>query len=162
MLLDASPQSRPFSHLHMSQSESQSEWARSSSGPDAPAASVTTCSSTTATLPHAPHRASKDSRSRFKTALVRADLEPMTLHYPRHTAASLAVAAGANVKAIQRMLGHASAAMTLDIYSDLFDDDLDALGCASIRQLRPRVCAKRGQSRSPRHEEGPDSPMFIW
>lgn len=28
------------------------------------------------------------------------------------------------------MLGHASAAMTLDVYSDLFDDDLDAVGVA--------------------------------
>jgi integrase len=34
-------------------------------------------------------------------------------------------AARANVKAVQRMLGHASAAMTLDVYADLFDDDLD-------------------------------------
>ena len=48
-------------------------------------------------------------------------------HELRHTAASLAVAAGANVKAVQRMLGHASAAMTLDVYSGLFDDDLDAV-----------------------------------
>ncbi|MBA2446149.1 MAG: hypothetical protein H0V49_12575, partial [Nocardioidaceae bacterium] len=29
------------------------------------------------------------------------------------------------VKAVQRMLGHASAAMTLDVYSGLFSDDLD-------------------------------------
>ena len=35
------------------------------------------------------------------------------------------MSAGANVKAVQRMLGHASAAMTLDVYSGLFDDDLD-------------------------------------
>ena len=35
------------------------------------------------------------------------------------------MAAGANVKAVQRMLGHASAAMTLDVYSGLFADDLD-------------------------------------
>ena len=49
----------------------------------------------------------------------------MTPHDLRHTAASLAVQAGANVKAVQRMLGHASAAMTLDVYADLFDDDLD-------------------------------------
>jgi len=34
---------------------------------------------------------------------------------------------GANVKAVQRMLGHASAAMTLDVYAGLFDDDLDGL-----------------------------------
>ena len=37
----------------------------------------------------------------------------------RHTAASLAVAAGANVKAVQQMLGHASAAMTLEVYAGL-------------------------------------------
>jgi integrase len=54
-------------------------------------------------------------------------LEPMTIHDLRHTAASLAVSAGANVKAVQRMLGHASAAMTLDVYADLFDDDLNAI-----------------------------------
>lgn len=56
--------------------------------------------------------------------------EHLTLHDLRHTAASLAVSAGANVKAIQRMLGHASAAMTLDTYADLFDDDLDAVATA--------------------------------
>jgi integrase len=42
-------------------------------------------------------------------------------------AASLLVARGANVKAVQGMLGHASAAMTLDVYSGLFDDALGAL-----------------------------------
>lgn len=51
----------------------------------------------------------------------------VTAHDLRHTAASLAVQSGANVKVIQRMLGHKSAAMTLDVYADLFDDDLTAL-----------------------------------
>jgi integrase len=32
-----------------------------------------------------------------------------------------------NVKVVQRMLGHASAAMTLDVDADLFDDDLTAV-----------------------------------
>lgn len=49
----------------------------------------------------------------------------VTPHDLRHTAASLAVSAGANVKAIQRMLGHKDAAMTLNTYADLFEDDLD-------------------------------------
>jgi integrase len=57
----------------------------------------------------------------------------LTRHDLRHTAASLAVSAGANVKAVQRMLGHASAAMTLDVYADLFDDDLDAVAVALDR-----------------------------
>ena len=53
----------------------------------------------------------------------------VTAHGLRHTAASLAISAGANPKVVQRMLGHikhASAAMTLDMYADLFDDDLTA------------------------------------
>lgn len=52
----------------------------------------------------------------------------MTIHDLRHTCASLLVHAGANVKAVQRQLGHKSATMTLDVYADLFDDDLDAVG----------------------------------
>src|SRR3954464_187957 len=63
----------------------------------------------------------------FDPALDAAGLGELTPHEPRHPPASLAVAAGANVKAVQRMLGHASAAMTLDVYSGLFDDDLDAV-----------------------------------
>lgn len=45
-------------------------------------------------------------------------------HDLRHTAVSLAISAGANVKVIQRIAGHASATMTLDTYAGLFDDDL--------------------------------------
>ena len=63
----------------------------------------------------------------FDPAVRKAGLPYITPHALRHTAASIAVSAGANVKAVQRMLGHASAAMTLDVYADLFDEDLDAL-----------------------------------
>ncbi|MBM6981180.1 MAG: site-specific integrase [Bifidobacterium thermophilum] len=65
----------------------------------------------------------------FRVALRRAGVghEGMTVHDLRHTAASLMVRSGATVKAVQRQLGHKSAAMTLDVYADLFDDDLDVL-----------------------------------
>lgn len=66
-------------------------------------------------------------RGWFQQAIKTAGVPRLTPHDLRHTAASLAVQSGANVKAVQRMLGHTSAAMTLDIYADLFDDDLDAL-----------------------------------
>jgi integrase len=66
----------------------------------------------------------------------------VTPHDLRHTAASLAVSAGANVKAVQRMLGHASAAMTLDVYADLFDDDLDAVGEALNEQAKSAFVGK--------------------
>jgi integrase len=51
----------------------------------------------------------------------------VTAHDLPHTAASLAIASGANPKVVQRMLGHASAAMTLDVYADLFDSDFTAV-----------------------------------
>jgi integrase len=66
----------------------------------------------------------------------------VTLHDLRHTAASLAISAGANIKAVQRSLGHASAAMTLGTYADLFDDDLE--GVATVLDL-----AKSASLRAP-------------
>lgn len=65
----------------------------------------------------------------------------VTPHDLRHTAASLAISAGANVKAVQRMLGHASAAMTLDTYADLFDDDLDDVAAALSRARSSAIVA---------------------
>lgn len=75
-------------------------------------------------------RSSDGSKSWFKNALKTAGLEVMTIHDLRHTAASLAIQSGAHVKTVQRMLGHASAAMTLDVYADLFDTDLDSVADA--------------------------------
>jgi integrase len=73
----------------------------------------------------------------FAKAVTASRVPRVTPHDLRHTAASLAVSAAANVKAVQRMLGHASAAMTLDIYADLFDDDLEAVAVA-LDQARLR------------------------
>jgi len=64
----------------------------------------------------------------------------ITPHDLRHTCASLAISAGANVKVVQHMLGHATAAMTLDLYGHLMSDDLvgvaDALGKAMVAAQR--------------------------
>lgn len=50
-----------------------------------------------------------------------------TPHDLRHTTASLAISQGLHAKAVQGILGHASAAMTLDVYAGLFPDDLVAV-----------------------------------
>ncbi|MBF6269783.1 tyrosine-type recombinase/integrase [Nocardia farcinica] len=60
----------------------------------------------------------------------------VTGHQLRHTAASLMIASGAHVKTIQRQLGHKSAAMTLDNYGHLFDDDLDGVADRMGKGLR--------------------------
>jgi integrase len=79
-------------------------------------------------------------RDVFDAAAESVGLSGLTPHELRHTAASLAVSAGANVKAVQRTLGHASAAMTLDVYSGLFDDDLDGVA-ARLDEQASRVPA---------------------
>ncbi|MFJ2544375.1 tyrosine-type recombinase/integrase [Microbacterium sp. NPDC087589] len=73
---------------------------------------------------------SENTTSWYLRALAAAGLQRMGVHDLRHTAASLAISAGANPKAVQRMLGHASAAMTLDVYADLFEDDIDTVSDA--------------------------------
>ncbi len=46
------------------------------------------------------------------------------VHDLRHTCASLWLGNGADPKVVQRVLGHASAAMTMDLYGHLFDHNL--------------------------------------
>ena len=64
-------------------------------------------------------------RSAFDAAAASIGRPGLHLHELRHTAASLAIASGADIKVVQAMLGHASAGMTLDQYGHLFGDRLD-------------------------------------
>ncbi len=70
---------------------------------------------------------------------------PLRIHDLRHTAASLWIAAGADVKVVQRVLGHATASMTVDLYGHLMDrslwDTADRLGGV--------LGGKSGANRSP-------------
>jgi integrase len=61
----------------------------------------------------------------FEAAVTRAGVQRITPHDLRHTCASLAISAGVNVLALARMLGHADPSVTLRVYADLFDTDLD-------------------------------------
>ncbi len=86
----------------------------------------------------------------WKPAVADCELDGLRIHDLRHTAASLMISSGAQVKAVQRALGHASAAITLDVYAGLFDDDLEALadamteryGEADAAQVRPKPVAE--------------------
>jgi integrase len=74
------------------------------------------------------------ARTRCRAGSRRPSLNP-TFRAPRRTiCATLQPVSrcqpGANVKAVQKMLGHASAAMSLGIYAELFDDDLEAVATA--------------------------------
>jgi integrase len=43
-----------------------------------------------------------------------------------------------NVLALQRMLGHKSAKITLDTYADLFDDDFDAVAESCMHDMHAK------------------------
>lgn len=85
-----------------------------------------------------------------KCQLTDESFPSITPHDLRHTAASLATSVGTNVKAVQRMLGHAKASMTLDVYTDLFDEDLDGVADrldAAIRNTADRLRTDRFELR---------------
>lgn len=86
------------------------------------------------------HRAER--RAWFDGAAAAIGVPGLTPHELRHTAASLAISSGAHAKAVQRMLGHASAAMTLDTYADLFDNDVDD-AAARLDGVRQRATESR-------------------
>jgi integrase len=72
-------------------------------------------------------------------AVERAGFDGLRIHDLRHTCASLAISTGASVKVIQRMLGHASAAMTLDRYGHLMPSESEAVAERLDALMRPAV-----------------------
>lgn len=74
----------------------------------------------------------KSSRGWFAAAVARSNVQAITPHDLRHSCASRAISSGVNVLALARMLGHQSAKVTLDTYSDLFDADLDVKCAQSV------------------------------
>jgi integrase len=63
----------------------------------------------------------------------------------RHTCASLLIAQGASVKAVQAQLGHATASITLDTYGHLFPSEMDTLG-DRLELVRDVAVARLGRT----------------
>jgi integrase len=83
-------------------------------------------------------------RRQWAPACTKAGVGHLRIHDMRHTCASLAIAAGADLKVLQRMLGHASAAMTLDRYGHLMPGQGDEVANrldigAQAAQAKPRA-----------------------
>ncbi|MFG2542704.1 tyrosine-type recombinase/integrase [Streptomyces sp. NPDC048594] len=90
-----------------------------------------------------PLRARNFRQRFFAPAVIRAGLGHLrvTPHKLRHTAASLAIASGADVNVVQTMLGHKSATLTLDTYGHLFPDRLDEVS-KKMHKRRSKQLAK--------------------
>ena len=65
------------------------------------------------------------------------------------TYAALAVQAGANVKVLQKAMGHSDIRLTLDTYGGLFGDDLDALAASMDEAATQRVPSTNGSKMVP-------------
>ncbi|QUQ68318.1 tyrosine-type recombinase/integrase [Kutzneria sp. CA-103260] len=76
---------------------------------------------------------------RFRELAVEADLPPIRLHDLRHGAATLALAAGADLKVVQDMLGHSSIAITADTYTSVLPE-LAYQTAEAVVGLVPRTC----------------------
>ncbi|MBD0735293.1 tyrosine-type recombinase/integrase [Streptomyces sp. CBMA29] len=96
------------------------------------------------TAPHGGPLRIRNFRQRFfDPAVGAADLGHLHLtpHKLRHTAASIAIASGADVNVVQTMLGHKSATLTLDVYGHLFPDRLDEVS-KKMHKRRAMILAK--------------------
>lgn len=88
----------------------------------------------------------------FDNTCADVGIDGMVPHGLRHTTASLAIGAGANVKVVQRLLGHATAAMTLDRYGHLLNDDLSDVADALSKAIDSTAVSLRYSERQRKAE----------
>lgn len=91
---------------------------------------------------------------RFVELYEEIGLPPIRLHDLRHGAATLAHAAGADLKDIQEMLGHSSITITADTYTSLLPETDRAIAEAAAR-LVPRARTSP-ENTAPEAEPEPD------
>lgn len=110
---------------------------------------------------------------RFRALQAAHGLPPIRFHDLRHGAASLALAAGADLKAIQDMLGHASIVLTADTYTSVLPEvarqtaeGIAALVLAAARNPPGRADGPQRRpaglttgSPRPHHAHGKDTDM---
>jgi integrase len=68
--------------------------------------------------------------TRWRSAIVEIGRPTLRVHDLRHTYASLARRAGADLRLLQKTMGHASITVTAHIYADLYDNELDDIASA--------------------------------
>lgn len=75
--------------------------------------------------------------ARFQALVTKAKLPPIRFHDLRHGAATMLLAAGVEPKVISKMLGHATTAFTMDVYTEVAEELADA-AAAAIAAFIPR------------------------
>ena len=73
----------------------------------------------------------------FKALVRKASLPPVRFHDLRHGAATMLIAAGQPVKVVSEILGHSTAAFTMDVYAVVAEELAEAAAVA-IEAFMPR------------------------
>ncbi len=87
----------------------------------------------------------------WKKACAAAGVQGLRTHDLRHAYISWALAAGSDPKAVQESAGHASGAMTIDVYGHTLPGRLEAVAEAIDPMIRKLI----GELGEPGHEETP-------
>lgn len=66
----------------------------------------------------------------WRKSVIEIGRPKLRVHDLRHTYASLSRRAGADLRLLQKAMGHASITVTARTYADLFDDELDEIATA--------------------------------
>lgn len=100
----------------------------------------------------------------FMRLMKKLDLPPVRLHDLRHCAATLSLAAGLHMKAIQTLLGHSSYSLTADTYTSVLPQFEEAQAEAPLALVPRRSPARRndpqekGETPAVPTEEGGEVP----
>jgi len=75
------------------------------------------------------------TRRIFAPALAKAEVKKIRIHDLRHTAASIAISAGASPKMVKEMLGHSDAQLTMRVYTHIFEADREKVAANVDRAI---------------------------
>jgi len=96
----------------------------------------------------------------FRKLVTASGLPPVTLHGLRHGAATLALAAGTDLKVVQDQLGHSTIALTADTYTSVLPETASAAAERTAALLfparhAPAACGRRRVRRASRASAPP-------
>jgi integrase len=97
----------------------------------------------------------------FRALAAGSGLPPVTLHGLRHGAATLALAAGADLKVVQDQLGHSTIALTADTYTSVLPETARAAAESTSALLFPVSRARPARSRPASRREH-RQPLPAW
>jgi len=97
----------------------------------------------------------------FRALVTESGLPPVTLHGLRHGAATLALAAGTDLKVVQDQLGHSTITLTADTYTSVFPETARTAADNTAALLFPASSRRAGPVKQQARERG-KKPLPPW